>query len=54
MNTQDDVHIWWILMQKALTCKRYVSFEFLKGTWSSFFAIAKITSLRADRLLLIA
>lgn len=36
------------------TCKRYVSLEFLKGTWSSFFAIANITSLRADKLLLIA
>lgn len=31
----------------------YVIFEFRKGTWSSPFAIAKITSLRADKLLLI-
>jgi hypothetical protein len=40
-------------MRGSLTCNRYVSFEFLNGTWSSPFAIAKITSLKADKLLLI-
>jgi hypothetical protein len=33
---------------------RYVNFEFLNGTCSSFFAIEKITSLKHDKLLLIA
>lgn len=36
------------------TCSRYVNFEFLNGTCSSFFAMEKITSLKHERLLLIA
>jgi hypothetical protein len=36
------------------TWRRYVSFEFLKGIWSSFFANANITSAKEDKLLLIA
>lgn len=31
-----------------------MSFEFLNGTWSSFFAKANMTSLRDDKLLLMA
>jgi hypothetical protein len=37
-----------------ITWSRYVNFEFLNGTCSSFFAIEKITSLKHDKLLLIA
>lgn len=36
------------------TWRRYVSFEFRNGTWSSFFAKANMTSPRDDKLLLIA
>lgn len=36
------------------TCSKYVNFEFLNGTCSSFFAMEKITSLKHERLLLIA
>ena len=36
-----------------ITWSRYVNFEFLNGTCSSFFAIEEITSLKNDKLLLI-
>jgi hypothetical protein len=36
------------------TWRRYVSFEFLNGTCSSFFAKENMTSLKEDRLLLMA
>lgn len=41
-------------MNKTLTWRRYVSFEFRNGTCGSLFAIAMITSPRLDKLLFIA
>jgi hypothetical protein len=43
-----------IQMNKTLTWRRYVSFEFRNGTCGSLFAIAMITSPRLDKLLFIA
>lgn len=46
---ESEISVYW-----EITWRRYVSFEFLNGTWSSFFAKANITSLKDDKLLLMA
>lgn len=54
INYHTDEVNWLKILTNHCTWRRYVSFEFLKGTCSSLFANANITSAKDDKLLLMA